>query len=71
MDTCKNCKHYKKQMDANNVLADQGTCWQGPPTPIMIQQPGGVGMAMVRATVEGKTPSCGQFDSLVVLEIVD
>lgn len=63
MNTCKTCKHYDKQMDPNDITADQGLCKEGPPSPVVLPGPRGITITMMNPTVAGSAPQCGRFAS--------
>jgi hypothetical protein len=63
--SCKECAHFKKQIDVNNLntlTKDQGLCLRFPPVPYPIPagQPGAIAVFNAVPTVQG-SDICGEF----------
>ncbi len=59
-NSCSICKYFRKQIDPNNVAADQGTCLRYPPVSQLVPTAQGIATATSTPITKG-TDWCGEF----------
>lgn len=64
--TCKTCRHYAKQSNPQDILADSGVCLEGPPTPVLVPQQNGLALTGMHPPVASVTPACSRHSEPVV-----
>ena len=58
--SCSNCAYFRKEIDPNNLTAENGQCTRNPPTAFPAQTQAGMGIMTIRPAVN-PTDWCGEW----------